>query len=72
LASDGVIASRTDGIQKTIKSLGISGEAKQVQLDATEKRLRAQFVALDSMMSQMQSTSSFLTQQLAALSQNNG
>jgi len=37
-----------------------------------EKRYRAQFVALDAMLSSMQSTSNYLTQQLAALSTNYG
>ncbi|HEX9172802.1 MAG TPA: flagellar filament capping protein FliD [Telluria sp.] len=70
LGAKGVIANRTEGIQKTIKSLVINEEAKEVQLAATEKRLRAQFVALDTMMSKMQTTSSYLTQQLASMSYN--
>jgi flagellar hook-associated protein 2 len=37
------------------------------RLSTVEARLRAQYSALDTMMSKMQSTSSFLTQQLASL-----
>ena len=36
-------------------------------MEQVEKRYRAQFIALDTMVSKMQSTSSYLAQQLAAL-----
>jgi len=43
-------------------------ERMDFRLEQIEKRYRAQFTALDSMLASMQQTSSFLTQQLAALS----
>ena len=39
----------------------------QTRLDAIEKRYRAQFTALDTQVSSMLATSSYLTQQFAAL-----
>ena len=67
LGDDGSLKARTNGIDSSIKSL----DQRQVQFEArlaqVEKRYRAQFSALDSMLSSMNSTSSFLTQQLANL-----
>jgi flagellar hook-associated protein 2 len=37
------------------------------RLESVEKRYRARFVALDTMMGRMQQTSNYLTQQLANL-----
>ncbi len=49
---------------------------QRTNLDARMERLEAsyrrQFTALDAMMAQMQSTSSYLTQQLGALNNSNG
>lgn len=67
LADDGSLKARTNGIDSSIKNL----DQRQAQLEARlaqiEKRYRAQFTALDSMLSSMNSTSTFLTQQLASL-----
>ena len=67
LGSNGPTASRTSGINATIKSL----EKNKLELSATiaanEKRYRAQYTALDSLLGKLQSTSAFLTQQLANL-----
>lgn len=67
LGADGPIASRTDGINASLKSLGKNREQINLRLVATEKRYRAQFTALDLSISSMSKTSTFLTQQLAAL-----
>jgi flagellar hook-associated protein 2 len=72
LGSTGVFKSRTDGLNATIASLGKSQDRMELQLAQTEKRYRAQFTALDSMMVNMQSMNSYLTQQLAALAANSG
>ncbi|KVW96071.1 flagellar filament capping protein FliD [Thiobacillus denitrificans] len=67
LANDGSLKARTTGIDSSIKSL----DQRQLQLEARlaqiEKRYRAQFSALDTMLSSMNTTSSFLAQQLASL-----
>jgi len=68
LNTSGPISSRTDGIAKSITDLGSRRDAANRRLLDVEKRYRAQFTALDSMMSSMIQTSNFLTQQLAALS----
>ena len=71
LNTTGPIASRTDGISKSILDIGKQRDALNRRLADVEKRYRAQFTALDTMISSMNSTSNFLTQQLASLSKNN-
>lgn len=67
LGDDGLLKSRTNGLDSSIKNL----DQRQVQLEARlaqiEKRYRAQFTALDAMLSNMNRTSTFLTRQLASL-----
>jgi flagellar hook-associated protein 2 len=67
LSSSGAIASRTDGIGRSIKDLDSRRDELNRRLADIEKRYRAQFTALDGMITQMQATSTFLTQQLAKL-----
>ncbi len=67
LDADSVLDSRTDGLQDRVDDI----DDQRVQLDrrmeALEARYRSQFTALDTLLSQLQTTSDFLTQQLAAL-----
>jgi flagellar hook-associated protein 2 len=67
LSTTGVITSRTEGINKSIEDLGDRRTAINRRLTDVEARYRAQFTALDTMMSSMLATSNFLTQQLNAL-----
>lgn len=67
LEDDGLLDGRTDGLDRSIKDIAQRRAALNVRLDMVEKRYRAQFTALDTMLSSMQSTSSYLEQQLAAL-----
>lgn len=67
LATEGTLSSRTDGINRTIKDIGSRRDALNLRLVRIEKRYRAQYTALDVMMSNMTKTSSYLTQQLANL-----
>lgn len=67
LASDGILASRTDGIGKTITDIGKQRTIMENRLIGVEKRYRAQFTALDVMLSSMNKTSTYLTQQLDQL-----
>ncbi len=62
-----VVASRTAGLNASIKNISSRRDALNLRLAAVEKRYRAQFTALDVMMSSMTQTSTFLTQQLANL-----
>lgn len=67
LGSSGLIAGRTDGLKSSIESIDTSRESIQERLVAIEKRYRAQFTALDTMISSMNQTSMYLQQQLANL-----
>ncbi|KAF0815038.1 B-type flagellar hook-associated protein 2 [Andreprevotia sp. IGB-42] len=68
LASDGLLQSRINGLNKDVKNIDAKGVVLNRRYEETEKRYRAQFTALDSLVASMKSTSNFLTQQLAALS----
>jgi len=64
LTSDGVIANKTNGINNLIKGIDDRRDALENRLVGIERRLRAQFTALDVLLSRMNQTSVFLTQQL--------
>jgi flagellar hook-associated protein 2 len=70
VGNDSLISGRLDGINTSIKDIGTRRDALNLRLVDIEKRYRAQFTALDTMMSQMNSTSTYLTQQLAAIAAN--
>jgi flagellar hook-associated protein 2 len=70
LTSDGIIASRTDGINASIKDIDRRQEDFTRRLEGIEARYRAQFTALDTMLSSLNQTSQFFEQQLASLQQN--
>ena len=67
LTSDGVIASRTDGLNASIKNIDSRQDDFNQRLVGIEARYRAQFTALDTMLSSLNQSSAFLTQQLASL-----
>ena len=67
-ADNGALASKTESLNNKLGRLDDQKERMDFRLEQIEKRYRAQFTALDSMLASMQQTSSFLTQQLAALS----
>ena len=67
LESNNLIDSRVKGIQSSIKDIGADRISTNQNLASIEKRYRAQFTALDGMLSGMNQTSNFLTQQLANL-----
>lgn len=71
-SKNGPIASRTEGLNASVKDIGKRRDVLNDRLQRTEQRYRAQFNALDTLMSQFNSTSSYLTQQLASLSSSNG
>lgn len=66
--SKGLISGQTDGLNKSIKDIGRSREALNDKLARVEERYRTQFTALDTMIGKMNTTSSFLAQQLAQIS----
>lgn len=66
-SDDGPIAGRTKGIGTSINGLNKQREATNRRLADVERRLRAQFTALDSIVSQLRTTSDYLSRQLANL-----
>jgi flagellar hook-associated protein 2 len=70
LTDDGLLAARTQGMQSSITRLDKQTDAINVRLTAIEARYRAQFTKLDTLLSSMSTTSSFLTQQIATINAN--
>jgi flagellar hook-associated protein 2 len=71
LAADGLIDGRLEGINDRIAELGRREERLEWRLESVEKRMRAQFGALDSLVAQLRSTGDFLTAQLSQIGQLN-
>lgn len=67
IGTNGVIAARTDGLAKSVTSIGTQRDALNLRINNLETRLRAQFNALDTLISKFTATGSFLSQQLANL-----
>ncbi|ABA58823.1 Flagellar hook-associated protein 2 [Nitrosococcus oceani ATCC 19707] len=67
LDSEGFLENRIDGLNHRIGDFSEQREDLVQRLDAIEKRYRAQFTVLDSLLGQLQTTSSFLSQQIANL-----
>jgi flagellar hook-associated protein 2 len=67
LSPVGQLADRTNNVNQSIKDIGTQRTAINTRLISTEQRYRDQFGALDTLVSKMNTTSSFLTQQLASL-----
>lgn len=66
LASDGSLTTRTDGLGQQLTRNQKDQDTLTIRLAATEKRIRAQYTALDATMAQLNGTSSFVTNQIAA------
>ncbi len=71
LASDGLLAGRTDGITTAIKDIGTTRESLLAKLDKIEARYRAKFAALDGLAASMSRTSQYLSSQITAMNANN-
>ncbi|WP_137938080.1 flagellar filament capping protein FliD [Chitinivorax sp. B] len=67
LGSKGAIASRTEGLNASVKDIDKQRAAISRRLEDTEQRYRKQFTALDVMLANINKTSQYLTQQLAML-----
>jgi len=67
-SSKGIIQNRLDGIDSAQKLLEKNRTALEQRLTLIEKRYRAQFTALDTTVSSLQTIGTYLTQQLAQLS----
>jgi flagellar hook-associated protein 2 len=64
LGPTGPLANQSDGINRSIKDIGSRRTLLQSRMEATQARYQRQFGALDTLMSSMNSTSTFLSQQL--------
>jgi flagellar hook-associated protein 2 len=67
VGTSGLILGRTEGLDASIKSVQKRADAMNLRLTQIESRYRRQFTSLDSLISSMQQTSQYLTQQLASL-----
>ena len=62
--NDGILDSRTDGLQNRLDGIDDKRDVLTRRMASLEARLNAQFTAMDVLVAQLQSTGSFLTQQL--------
>jgi flagellar hook-associated protein 2 len=67
LASDGIIETRTDGLNDRIDGLIDDQISERRNLEVIEARYQAEFTTLDVLIGQLTATSDYLTSQLAAL-----
>jgi flagellar hook-associated protein 2 len=67
LGSTGTLASATNGLARRIEDIGDRREILNRRLEDIEARYRKQYSALDTLISNMNQTSSYLSQQLASL-----
>jgi flagellar hook-associated protein 2 len=65
LASGSDLDSRNTSLKRDVDQIGRDKEALALRMEQIEARYRRQFTALDSLLSQLQTTSSYLAQQLA-------
>lgn len=67
IGSNGAFTQRSNGLNAQIKDVATQRAALDARMEAVGNRYKAQFVAMDSMVAQMNSTSNYLAQQLASL-----
>ena len=67
LGDSGTLENATSGLEDRIKGLGERYQRTEARIDSTIARYREQFSKLDAMIAEMNSTSSYLTQQFDAL-----
>ena len=72
LSTDGLLNTRTTGITTSIKRVDDQSAKISSRLASVEARYRAQYTRLDTLLSSMSTTSSFLTQQIKTFNANNG
>lgn len=66
LGTDGTLTTRTEGLQKQVSSNQKQQDTLERRAEQTEARLRTQYTALDVKLGQLNSLSSYITQQIAA------
>lgn len=68
LGNDGSVKNATDGINKTLKQLSAQYDTVNAQIASTMARYKTQFTSLSTLVSSLNQTSSYLTQQFNAMS----
>ena len=71
LASTGVIQGRTNSLDSQIRDIDSRRTAFQKRLEIIQDRYRKQFTSLDTLVASLQTTSTFLTQQISLFSRTN-
>jgi flagellar hook-associated protein 2 len=66
-SGNGVITSRTNSIQQQLTNLSQESAALTARMNTYAAQLRQQYTALDTLMSSLNNTSTYLTTQLSAL-----
>lgn len=67
LASDGVLSTRTDGLNGDLENIQEQRADLERRIQSLEERLVSQFSAADSLISRLNSTGDYVSQQLAAI-----
>jgi flagellar hook-associated protein 2 len=67
LASSSDLESRNTSLKRDLDQIADDKEALALRMEQVEARYRKQFTALDSLLAQLQTTSSYLAQQLASV-----
>ena len=67
VGTGGLLSARTGGLTQSVVDISTQRDALNRRLSGLEQRLRAQFTALDQLISRITSTGNFLTQQLRNL-----
>ena len=70
LQTDGLIDSREEGLNSRLKRMDSQKEQMEARLEMTETRLRAQYAAMDTLVSSLQSQGNYLISQLSAMNSN--
>ena len=64
---DGILATRSEGLRTQLKDLSVQRDALDFRMESIEARYSKQFNALDSLLTSLNGTSSFLSAQLTSL-----
>ena len=71
LSTDGILTVRTSGLKQTITDNQARQESLQNRVDLYEKRLKAQYTALDTIMAGLNSQGNYVTQMINSLNDSN-
>ena len=68
LRADGQVSTRSDSLQSSKKSIDRDQASLDARMVSVEARYRAQFIAMDSLLANLQNTSNYLAKQLTGSS----